>query len=95
VYELGGGLLGFIIKQIFWVPHRFRYGIILAGAFGNVGDLRKDITHFTLDDTNATSCKIATAVALGVTSSAPFNGTSDQNLSIAYISVIVLVFVVS
>jgi len=39
--------------------------------------------------------KIATAVALSVTTSPPFNGTSDQNLSIAYISAFILVFVVS
>ena len=39
--------------------------------------------------------KIATAVALSVTTSLPFNGTTDQNLSIAYISAFILVFVVS
>lgn len=40
VYEIIGILLGLTIKQFIWVPHRFRYGIILAGGFGNVGDLR-------------------------------------------------------
>ena len=44
MYELLGGLLGFIIKQFFWVPHRFRYGIIMAGAYSNVGDLRKHLS---------------------------------------------------
>jgi len=40
VYEIIGILLGLMIKQFFWVPHRFRYGIILAGGVGNVVDLR-------------------------------------------------------
>jgi len=41
LYQLTGAFLGLVAKQFFWVPHRFRYGIIVAGAFGNVGDLRK------------------------------------------------------
>ncbi len=44
LYQLTGAFLGLVAKQFFWVPHRFRYGIILAGAFGNVGDLRERIT---------------------------------------------------
>ena len=32
---------------------------------------------------------------MSLTEAAPFNGTSDQNLSVAYISVFVLVFIVS
>lgn len=41
LYQLTGAFLGLVAKQFFWVPHRFRYGIIVAGAFGNIGDLRK------------------------------------------------------
>ncbi|KAK7051074.1 Protein M3 [Paramarasmius palmivorus] len=28
-----------ITKQFFWVPHRFRYGILVAGGWGNTGDI--------------------------------------------------------
>ena len=38
---------------------------------------------------------LATAVILSISGSAPFNGTSDQNLAVAYISVFILVFTVS
>ncbi|KAI0294208.1 auxin efflux carrier [Russula brevipes] len=60
----------------FWVPHRFRYGILAAGGWGNYGD-------------------IPTAIALGVTASAPFNGIDDENLAIAYISTLILVFFIT
>ncbi|KZT35078.1 hypothetical protein SISSUDRAFT_1071919 [Sistotremastrum suecicum HHB10207 ss-3] len=39
VYQLLGLLLSVIIKQFFWVPHRFRYGILVAGCWGNSGDV--------------------------------------------------------
>lgn len=39
LYEALGVLLAWIIKQFFWVPHRFRYGILVAGGWGNVGDV--------------------------------------------------------
>ncbi|KAF4613989.1 hypothetical protein D9613_007634 [Agrocybe pediades] len=39
LYEGIGMLLAFIVKQFFWVPHRFRYGILVAGGWGNVGDI--------------------------------------------------------
>ena len=38
---------------------------------------------------------VATSVILSVTGAAPFNGTSDQNLSVAYISAFILVFLVN
>lgn len=38
-YEAIGIALSWLIKQIFWVPHRFRYGIIIAGGWANVGDI--------------------------------------------------------
>lgn len=31
--------LAWIIKQFFWVPHRFRYGMLAAGGWGNYGDI--------------------------------------------------------
>lgn len=44
LYHLIGAFFGLVAKYCFWVPHRFRYGVIVAGAFGNVGDLRKHIS---------------------------------------------------
>lgn len=41
VYELLGLLIAVVVKRFFWVPHRFRYGILVAGAFGNTGDIRE------------------------------------------------------
>jgi predicted permease len=38
--------------------------------------------------------RLATAIAMGVTASAPFDGVNDQNLAIAYISTLLLVFIV-
>ncbi|TFY76519.1 hypothetical protein EWM64_g7491 [Hericium alpestre] len=39
IYEALGMALAWLVTQFFWVPHRFRYGILVAGAFGNVGDI--------------------------------------------------------
>ncbi|KAF9218915.1 hypothetical protein BS17DRAFT_719315 [Gyrodon lividus] len=39
LYEGIGVTISWTIKQLFWVPHRFRYGILAAGAFGNTGDI--------------------------------------------------------
>ncbi|KAI6121158.1 auxin efflux carrier [Pisolithus sp. B1] len=71
-----GIALSWLIKQIFWVPHRFRYGIIIAGGWANVGD-------------------IPTSVVMTLMASAPFNGTQDENLAVAYLAVFLLVFCVT
>ncbi|KAH8983270.1 auxin efflux carrier, partial [Lactarius hatsudake] len=76
LYGVVGGAMAWIIKQFFWVPHRFRYGILAAGLWGNYGD-------------------IPTAIAMGITASAPFRGIDDENLAIAYISTLILVFFVT
>ncbi|KAG2098716.1 auxin efflux carrier [Suillus discolor] len=39
IYMLIGITLSWIIKQLFWVPHRFRYGILMAGGWANIGDI--------------------------------------------------------
>ncbi|KAH9167702.1 auxin efflux carrier [Lactarius sanguifluus] len=76
LYSVVGGAMAWVIKQFFWVPHRFRYGILAAGIWGNFGD-------------------IPTAIAMGITASAPFRGIDDENLAIAYISTLILVFFVT
>ena len=38
---------------------------------------------------------VATSVVMSVTGAAPFNGASDQSLSVAYISAFILVFLVN
>ncbi|KAJ8072584.1 Protein M3 [Marasmius tenuissimus] len=76
IYEILGIVIAWIVKQFFWVPHRFRYGILVAGGWGNVGDL-------------------PTAVIMSITSTTPFNGTHDQTLAVAYISVFILVYMMS
>ncbi|KAI9437187.1 auxin efflux carrier [Lactarius indigo] len=76
LYGVVGGVMAWIIKQFFWVPHRFRHGILAAGIWGNFGD-------------------IPTAIAMGITASAPFRGIDDENLAIAYISTLILVFFIT
>ncbi|KAG8981454.1 Protein M3 [Tulasnella sp. JGI-2019a] len=76
VYQGLGLCFALIIRQFFWVPHRFRYGILAAGTWGNWGD-------------------IPTAVITSITSAAPFNGTTDSNLAVAYIAVFILVFYIT
>jgi predicted permease len=46
LYEGIGMIMALIIKQFFWVPHRFRYGILVAGGWGNVGDIRECLCGF-------------------------------------------------
>lgn len=43
IYESLGLLTAWLVKRFCWVPHRFRYGIICAGAFGNYSDVRKQV----------------------------------------------------
>jgi len=40
VYGVVGAAMAWIIRWFFWVPHRFRYGILAAGGWGNHGDKR-------------------------------------------------------
>ncbi|KAJ6480348.1 auxin efflux carrier transmembrane protein [Mycena sanguinolenta] len=76
LYEGIGIILAWLVSQIFWVPHRFRWGILVAGGWGNYGD-------------------IPTAVVMSITGAAPFNGTTDQTLSVAYISGFLLVYMLT
>jgi len=76
LYEAIGVAIAWVVKQVFWVPHRFRFGILVAGGWGNYGD-------------------IPTSVVMSITGAAPFNGTTDQTLAVAYLSAFVLVFFVS
>ncbi|KAH6904625.1 membrane protein [Coprinopsis sp. MPI-PUGE-AT-0042] len=76
LYQILGILAAWIIRQVFWVPHRFRNGILVAGGWGNVGD-------------------IPTSVIMSITAAAPFTASKDQDLSVAYISVFILVFTIS
>ncbi|KAJ7770739.1 auxin efflux carrier transmembrane protein [Mycena metata] len=39
LYEGMGMLLAWLVSQFFWVPHRFRWGILVAGGWGNYGDI--------------------------------------------------------
>lgn len=92
LYELLGIVFAFIIKQFFWVPHRFRYGIIVAGGWGNVGDIRESYLLWT--GLIVYTIQLATSVIMSVTGAIPFRGVEDQNLAVAYISAFILVFMV-
>ncbi|KAL1721679.1 auxin efflux carrier [Schizophyllum commune] len=39
MYEAMGMAIAAIIRLFFWVPHRFRYGLLVAGGWGNYGDI--------------------------------------------------------
>lgn len=41
------------------------------------------------------SCILATAVIMSITGAAPFNGEKDQDLAVAYISALILYYMVS
>ncbi|KAG7441381.1 auxin efflux carrier [Guyanagaster necrorhizus] len=76
IYQALSVGIAWLTKQFFWVPHRFRYGILVAGGWANYGD-------------------IPTAVIMSITGASPFNGDSDQNLSVAYISVFILYYMMT
>ncbi|KAJ7763194.1 auxin efflux carrier, partial [Mycena maculata] len=75
-YEGMGIVLACLIGRFFWVPHRFRWGMIVAGGWSNYGD-------------------IPTAVVMSITGAAPFNGTTDQTLSVTYIAGFILVYMIT
>ncbi|KAJ6555153.1 auxin efflux carrier [Mycena vulgaris] len=76
IYQGMGVAIAWMTKQIFWVPHRFRWGILAAGGWGNYGD-------------------IPTSIAISIAGAAPFNGASDQTLSVAYISGLSLFYMIT
>ncbi|KAJ7653127.1 auxin efflux carrier [Mycena polygramma] len=76
VYQLMGLFIAWTTKQLFWVPHRFRWGILAAGGWGNYGD-------------------IPTSIAMSIAGAAPFNGSSDQTLAVAYISGLSLFYMIT
>ncbi|KAJ7171110.1 auxin efflux carrier transmembrane protein [Mycena filopes] len=76
IYQVLGIAIAWGTKQIFWVPHRFRWGILVAGGWGNYGD-------------------IPTSIAISIAGAAPFNGASDQTLSVAYISGLSLFYMIT
>nr|GAT44866.1 auxin efflux carrier transmembrane protein [Mycena chlorophos] len=39
IYEALGVLIAWVVRLLFWVPHRFRWGIIVAGGWSNWGDI--------------------------------------------------------
>ncbi|TFK61669.1 hypothetical protein BDN72DRAFT_804828 [Pluteus cervinus] len=39
IYEILGILIAWVVGLFFWVPHRFRYGLLVAGGWANWGDL--------------------------------------------------------
>ncbi|KAG0702563.1 auxin efflux carrier [Suillus ampliporus] len=43
IYMAIGFALSLFIKQFFWVPHRFRYGIIVAGGWASIGDITNSV----------------------------------------------------
>ena len=45
MYEAIGMAIAAIIRLFFWVPHRFRYGLLVAGGWGNYGDIRTSLRH--------------------------------------------------
>ena len=40
IYGVAGATMAWAITHFFWVPHRFRYGILAAGGWGNYCDIR-------------------------------------------------------
>ncbi|KAJ7474875.1 auxin efflux carrier transmembrane protein [Mycena latifolia] len=76
IYEGMGIVLAWLVSQVFWVPHRFRWGILVAGGWSNWGD-------------------IPTAVVMSITGATPFNGSTDQTLSVAYIAGFILVYMIT
>jgi len=97
LYKLLGFLVAWVVSQFFWVPHRFRYGILVAGGWGNWGDLRKSFlscVHLRGSLANQIY-DTATSVVMGITSAAPFAGSKDGDLGVAYIAILILVFFVS
>jgi auxin efflux carrier family protein len=48
LYGIAGMAMAWVIKQLFWVPNRFRCGILAAGAWGNFGDIRMSAMSISL-----------------------------------------------
>jgi hypothetical protein len=93
IYQGMGLLLALTIREFFWVPHRFRSGLLVAGIWSNWGDLREYDPHILY--TVNSIWLLATAVIMSITAAAPFSGQGDVDLGVAYISVFILVFFVS
>ncbi|KAL5534814.1 hypothetical protein ACEPAG_1278 [Sanghuangporus baumii] len=76
IYEAIGLFLAWSTKWFFWIPHRFRYGILCAGTISNYSD-------------------IPTAVITSITANRPFDPSTDQTISVAYVAGFIFVFFIS
>lgn len=95
IYQILGISSAWLVRHLFWTPHRFRYGILIAGGWGNTGDIRGSPSLVLLSLAKLTWFNtIATAVITAVTASAPFAGPKDSGLSVAYISTLMLISMV-
>ncbi|KAJ7143748.1 auxin efflux carrier [Mycena epipterygia] len=63
IYQALGIAIAWTTKQIFWVPHRFRWGILAAGGWGNYGDIP---TSIVISITGAAPFNGASDQTLGV-----------------------------
>jgi len=93
VYGVVRVAMAWIIRWFFWVPHRFWYGILAAGGWGNHGDIRTWVV-LPISLQTQQNLRSATAISMGITVSAPFGDVDDENLAITYIWMFILIFLV-
>lgn len=52
IYMAIGFALSLFIKQFFWVPYRFRYGILVAGGWASSCDISRSHVSYTVQFTD-------------------------------------------
>jgi hypothetical protein len=93
IYMAIGFALSLSIKQFFWVPYRFRYGILVAGGWASSCDISRLNVSYTVPF--ADWCFIAISVMTDIMASLPFDGVHDQDLAVAYVGAFCVIFYVS
>ena len=84
-YQIVGCCLALIVRELFYVPKDFQYGVLVLGIMSNWGKT----WSFTAAESGLRilSGNISTAIVSSVTQDKPFNPETDLQLGIAYIAV--------
>lgn len=98
MYECLGGLCGLVVRELFYVPKDFRWGILVVsvhswcsadGKMGVVSNWGAYCTSRGLRRSNSPG-NLPTAIVQTMAKEPPFDPSTDVDLGVAYISIFIL-----
>lgn len=93
IYIIIGTTIGYVIRELFYVPRNFWQGVVVANGLSNWGNLRESLTYclVTVFSLNISAQFTATAVVVTVAAHSPFDPDTDPGLGVSYVSIFIVV----